>query len=237
MGRPSSWIFLFALFVNLTVSETASAAIRVLNLSNETIFYSQGYLDGNLWRCEGWYSIKSGTSADLSSSRYYRFLGGSTRKIYTYNGGESGKFWSHPKNAFNTGEAKNNPNEVYIDGKRTSIDNMKKKGYEFATFYRYQDGSNLPIGTYWKVGSATYSFSHNSSGVKPPQTFNHEKDTIVSYTVNVTSSRGVKSHPSWSLSNDRTKLTMGTLTLQGGPSYDPWRPSYKGTVTLNYIYR
>lgn len=237
MGRHFASIAFLTLAISLTSSETASAAVKVLNLSKETLYYSQGYLDGQLWRCVGWYSIKSGASVELASDRYYRFEEANTRKIPTFEDGEGGRFWSHPTNRFNTGEGKSNAKEVYIDGKRTSIETMKDKGYKYDLFYRYPDGNSYTFGSYWKVGTVTKSFSHNSSGVKTPQTFSHEKNPIISYTVNVTSSRGVKSHPTWSLSSDRLKLTMGSLTLRGGPAYDPWRPSYMGTVTLKYTYR
>lgn len=225
---------MFAIAASFAVVQSAQAAVTILNLSNEVIYYSKGYKEGNLWYCKGWYSIASGKKAELSSGTYYRFLGANTRTIYYDEPAQnsSGSFWHHPVNGFSTAEGATNASEVYRDGVRTTTAKLTSAGFTYSKFRRYTDGKTLKFGNYWTLASIDKSFSHSSSGTKS-QTFSHLNNRIISHKVSVSSSRGVAVGPHWFVNDRSVDLRV---TLQGGPVYDPWSPSYKGIVTLNYIY-
>jgi hypothetical protein len=221
----------------LALGRAASADITVLNLSNETIWYADGYREGDLWHCRGWYALASGKSVKLNASHYFRFVGDQSRKIYFNSEGSAADFWSHPRSRFWTSESNSDFDEVYKDGVRTSTDRLEDDGFEYVRFRRYKDNTTWWWGSYYKVGTKTYGFSHNSNGVKPPQSFSYLNNAIISYSVNLTSTRGVRTWPTWSLASNGRSVSMSGLNLKGGPAWDAWRPSYIGSVTLSYIYR
>jgi hypothetical protein len=201
------------------------------------MFVSQAAWDSSKRKyvSEGWWSIAAGSELKVAAGKYIHVQQGGKDQL----GGKSGqseKFYYHPSKRFEVMSSNNKSSgEWYLDGVRTSTKTLSSKGFKTQTFKKFTDGSELRLGNYWKVGMVSKSFSHNSNGTKQEK-FSHFKNKIISYKVSGISSRGVRIGPLWTLSPDRMYLSM-IVTLQGGPFYDPWRPSYKGKVELLYIYR
>jgi len=210
---------------------SAYADVKFRNLTNETIWYCTGAKVGSLWKSVGWFELKPKEQAKLPATTYVRFKSRSGENL-TPSGENKGSFWMHDAR-FEIDQS-NDGGEVHLNGKRTTTAGLKSKGYVERRFSKFADGSVFPIGSYYKVGSRSFQFSHSTSGVKTER-FSYLNNTIIDYSVSFSSKRGT-SGESWHGGPGSTSLSY-VVTLRGGSWPNEWRPSFKGTTTLFYVWR
>jgi len=217
---------------------SATADVKIWNLTNGNILYSQGSFQNGLWVSGGWTKIAQKESASVASSTYVRIIyPGSADVISPSDANATAKFWQHPSQPrYVVQESQANSKEVYLDGKRTTTTGLERNGYRYSPFSRYNDGKVLKIGNYWKIGSKTIAFSHSTSGSKS-QSFSYLNNTIMDFTYSITCSRKAKSGIAWLISKDRKSVNRGGPFLEASTFTSPAKPCYNGTVTLYYAYK
>lgn len=141
----------------------AYADVKFRNLTSETIWYCTGAKVGSLWKSVGWLELKPKEQIRLPAATYVRFKSRGGENL-TPSGGNKGSFWMHDAR-FEIDQS-NDGAEVHANGKRTTTAGLKNKGYVEKSFSKFADGNVFPIGSYYKVGSRSFQFSHSTSGVK-----------------------------------------------------------------------
>lgn len=229
----TGWKALLVGAVLIGLEATAHAEFKVRNLEKEAVWYATGARDSQttLWVSEGWKKLEPKQQIVIPAGTYIRLMQNGTK--ITPPGGEQGTFWAHSSDVFEIQQS-NDGKEVHRRKKRTTTATLKKDGYAELQFSRFQDGTVKDIGSYYKVTRKQFSFGHSTSGVKT-EPFSYLDNAIIDYSVAFSSKRGA-SGESWHWKPGDRSVSY-VVTLKGGSFPNEWRPSFKGTVTIHYVWR